>query len=116
MTIGKTPQFGWPVPQDDEFVRLGADAMRTLAGQMELSFQGGNNVWCATHVSAVTFTRPFASTPWVVAVNADPDHWSGHIGVMGVTTTGFSVKAMTSNTQVFNGPYRIHYIAIGAVA
>lgn len=111
MTQHQTPRFGWPAPNDDEFVRQGADAMRTLADAIDASIVTGNTsgTW-AGNTATVSFGKTFSAPPVVVFVNGDWHATPATIHLAWVSTTGFAIEKPPGTAGGF---WRVSFIAVG---
>lgn len=117
MTIHTTTHYGLRAPNDNEYVRNGADAMRDLADDIDTVLHdalaglpsdtnrtvAGSTVVSPDAYGAAAITFPvgsFGSAPVVVVSNGDTAAWLGHVELVSRTSTGFTVVCFSSTPIV----------------
>lgn len=69
MTTGQTPNYKWTIPQDDEFVRDGAKAIRTLGTAIDSSLRTVNNTADSHSHDQTDITGVVMHLPQMMAAN-----------------------------------------------
>lgn len=112
MAVPTPPTAGEPIAEAwGDVVHAGVVAMDIQAGSVSLPFPN-NAVSTST---PVTFPRPFASPPVVVATMGGPTT-SGvntSVGVATVTATNFALHAREVRESAINGSVQCNWIAYG---
>ena len=108
-----TPRMKLPVPEDSDFVRLGADAIRQLATSVENMVQGGYTSanWSGNAVT-VTFPTAYSFRPAVVVMNANYHATPAPLYLAAVTTTSFTFER---EPGVAGSAVQFSWIAVGPV-